>query len=413
LEFVPSAAGTRTGTLSFPVTYTDGTTATLSANLTGIGNANTNQAVLSPLSTQFTATVIGQSTSYQTLTLSNQGTAPLVVGFLTGTNTVVGASPTGDFTTSDSCSGAYLAGGNSCNVYVYFAPQAGAAGARNGSLTFPVTYQGATSPTTLTATYTGNAVATGGALQITPSSLQMGTWIEGTYSTQQTITLYNDGNSTVTFGNFVSAAPFYTLWNCGITLAPGSACTVTVLYEPSAIGAQSATINVPNNATGALQKVSVSGTGIAASQQLAFSQNPVTFGSLLEGTAGNAVTFSLVNRSSQTVTVSSANLGGTNPSDFTVQSNGCNGATLYGHQTYSGTYSSCNISVEFSPLANTASATPLTATITEYDSGTGSGRTATRRARAQLRRRRRGSSRRAWRSTACKRRRRAATRISA
>jgi hypothetical protein len=378
VEFVPSAAGTRTGTLSFPVTYSDGTTATLTASLSGVGNANTNQAVLSPLGTQFTATVIGQTnSSYQTLKLSNQGTAPFVVGFLTGTNTAAGASATGDFTTSDSCSGAYVGGGSSCTVNVYFAPRAGAAGARNGSLTFPVTYLGATSPVNLTATYTGNAVATGGALQITPSSLQMGTWIEGTYSKEQTITLYNDGNTPVTFGNFSSAAPFYTTWTCGATLAPGSSCTATVLYEPSAIGSQTGTITLANNATGALQKVAVSGTGIAASQQLAFSQSTVAFGSVLEGTTSNAVTLSLVNRSSQTVTVSSVNLAGTNPADYTVVSNGCNSATLYGYETYNGTYSSCSISLEFSPLANTASTTPLTATITEFDSGTGSGRKAT------------------------------------
>jgi len=49
---------------------------------------------------------------------------------------------------------------------------------------------------------------------------------------------------------------------------------------------------------------------------------------------------------------------------------------LYGYQTYYGYYSSCSISLEFSPLAGTASATPLTATITEFDSGTGSGRKA-------------------------------------
>ena len=377
VDFVPSASGKRSGTLSFPVTYSDGTTATLSASLTGTGLADTSRAVLTPLSTQFVATTIGQTSSYQTLKLSNLGTAPLIVGFLTGTDTVVGASPTGDFTTTDYCSGAYLGGGSSCTVNVYFAPLAGAAGARNGSLTFPVTYSVGTAPTSFTATYTGNAVATGNGLQVTPSSLQMGTWIEGTYSKQQTITLYNESNTTVTFGNFTSTAPFDTTWSCGATLAPATSCTVTVLYQPSAIAAQTGTINIPNNATGALQKVAVSGTGIAASQQLAFSQGTVAFGSQTEGTPGNAVTLSLVNRSSQTVTVSSANLGGTNPTDFMVVSNGCNGSTLYGYETYNGSYSSCNISLQFSPLAGTASATPLTATITEFDSGTGSGRKAT------------------------------------
>jgi hypothetical protein len=377
VEFVPSATGTRTGTLSFPVTYSDGTTATLSASLTGVGLGDTNRAVLSPLSTQFPATTIGQTSSYQTVRLSNLGTAPFTVNFLTGANTSVGASSTGDFTTSDSCSGAYISAGTSCSVNVYFAPQAGAAGARNGSMTFPVTYLGATSPVNLTATYTGNAVATGNGLQITPSSLQMGTWIVGTYSKQQTITLYNEGNTPVTMGSFTSAAPFDIATTCGSTLAAAASCTVTVLYQPTATGAQTGTINVPNSATGAPQKIAVSGTGIAASQQLAYSQTTVAFGSQLEGTSGPAVTLSLVNRSSQTITVSSVNLGGTNAADFTVVSNGCNGATLYGYEYYSGTYSTCSVALQFSPLANTASATALTATITEFDTGTGSGRKAT------------------------------------
>ena len=131
VQFAPSGAGTRTGTVTFPVTYSDGTTGTFTANLTGVGVAQKNEAVLSPTLGTFPDTAVGSfNTSYiQYFYLTNSGNLPFTVGQLTSTNVVLGSTSTGDFTTAspygyDSCSNATVAAGSYCNILPISSPEA-------------------------------------------------------------------------------------------------------------------------------------------------------------------------------------------------------------------------------------------------------------------------------------------------
>jgi len=59
-------------------------------------------------------------------------------------------------------------------------------------------------------------------------------------------------------GNFAQSS------NCGSSLAAGNSCTISVTFNPSQTGQQSATLQVSDNAAGSPQGVSLSGTGTSS-----------------------------------------------------------------------------------------------------------------------------------------------------
>ncbi|WP_433890627.1 choice-of-anchor D domain-containing protein [Streptomyces sp. CA-111067] len=117
VKFAPTAAGSRTGTLTVNA---GGNSSTVSLSGSGVAPGpilNTDPGGLS-----FPATVVGQTATSKTVTVSNSGTT---------TATVSGVTVSGDFTQTNNCSS--LAVGATCTVTVGFKPTAG--GARTGSLT--------------------------------------------------------------------------------------------------------------------------------------------------------------------------------------------------------------------------------------------------------------------------------------
>jgi hypothetical protein len=118
VTFTPTATGTRTGSLTLS-SNSNNTVSPVTLSGTGIAPA----AAVSPASLSFADQVVNSSSASQTVTLSNNGTAPL---------TINGISTTGDFSQTNNCS-TTLAAGGSCTINVIFTPTA--TGARSGSLT--------------------------------------------------------------------------------------------------------------------------------------------------------------------------------------------------------------------------------------------------------------------------------------
>ncbi len=58
VAFNPASAGAKTGSLSFPLAYTDNTTATLKATLAGKGIVGSSKLLVSPASGQFDVQVV-------------------------------------------------------------------------------------------------------------------------------------------------------------------------------------------------------------------------------------------------------------------------------------------------------------------------------------------------------------------
>ena len=372
VQFAPSAGSTRTGTMSFPVTYSDGTTGTFTANLTGIGIAQKNEAVLSPTVGTFPDTAIGTaSTGFpQSFVLTNSGNLPFTVGPVTGTNLVIGSNTTGEFSTAvyygvDYCSNTTVTPASSCYVTASFAPSG--TGARTGTMVFPVTYANTTTPVTFTATLTGNGIAANSAVAVSPAGIQFDSTTSGAgiSTNYQIITVTNTGNLPVSFTKATLSAGFgmYADYCTGSTVTPGNTCTDYVYFNPTTAGTISGSLSITDTAAGSPQKVTLSGTSLAATSELEFSQTTVSFGNVLLGNSSNQYTVYLINRGTDAVTINSIALAGTNPGDYT-ESDGCAGNSLPANAT-------CSIYLTFVPTATGS----RTATLTETDTGSGGPRT--------------------------------------
>ncbi len=135
VTFKPTATGSRTGTLTVNAGGVSN-----SVSLSGTGTAPGPVLNASPASLTFAKTVVGSTTSSQSVTISNSGTSSA---------TVSGVTTSGDFSQTNNCG--TVAVGGSCTVNVTFKPTAG--GSRTGTLT--VTSNANNSPTTVGLSGTG------------------------------------------------------------------------------------------------------------------------------------------------------------------------------------------------------------------------------------------------------------------
>jgi len=202
---------------------------------------------LSATALNFKKVAIGQTSSPQTVTLTNTGSATLNISSIT---------TSGDFHISNNTCGATVAAGANCAVSVTFTPTK--KGTRTGNLTF--TDNAPTSPQLVSLTGVGQSIV------LSPTSLNFGTVAVGNTSSQQNVTVTNVGTTTVTFTGFVfagTAAGDYLISanTCGATIAPGANCSVGVEFKPTTTGNRNAKLNVKNNGGGSPESVSLTGTG--------------------------------------------------------------------------------------------------------------------------------------------------------
>ena len=325
--FSPTAAGEFTGSLVV-------SDALRSQSIALTGTAYSPPAVGLPASAVvFPVTAIGQTSAAQTVTVTNAGGGQLTLA------TVVAS---GEFSETDNCVGVTLNGTATCSVQVKFSPLS--AGALQGALT--VTGSAAGQQATVALSGTG---ATPAQIVLTPTALSFGSVTLGSTSTVQNVTISNTGGvaaalTTVTItGDFSTTAE-----TCGQTLAPQTACTVSVVFTPKASGARTGTLSVTDSV--GVQTASLTGTGASPATDT-LSPLTLSFGTVTVGSARAAQAVTLTNSGDETLTliattVSNANFTAVNP---------C-GATLAGH-------SSCAIEVAMTPVADGA----VTATLTVSD----------------------------------------------
>ena len=152
VTFTPSASGSRTASVS----VTDN--ASGSPQTVGLSGAGVAPAVsLSPTSLSFVSQTIGTSSTVQTITLTDSGSATLSISSL-----VMAGANAGDFAQTNTC-GSSVASGGSCTIGVTFTPSA--SGSRTASLS--VTDNASSSPQTVSLSGTGVAPA----VSLSPTSL--------------------------------------------------------------------------------------------------------------------------------------------------------------------------------------------------------------------------------------------------
>ena len=207
-----------------------------------------------------------------------------------------------------------------------------------------------------------SATAAGASLSV--SKLTFASTKVGSSSAPQTVTLTNSGVATLDIasggisvsGTDPKSFPFTT--NCGATLGGNKNCTITVTFKPAATGAQSATLQIADNAAGSPQKVMLTGTGAAAGS-VVLSATALAFPNTAVGAESEAQTVTVTNQTATAITLKSIAIGGTNPQSF-VEVTNCTASLAAGKN--------CAVFVAFDPKKASAASASLTVS----DSASGS-----------------------------------------
>lgn len=171
---------------------------------------------------------------------------------------------------------------------------------------------------------------------LSPPSLNLNTQSVGTNSAGQTVTLTNNGTSSLAIYGIKATGDFLETNNCPASLSAGSKCSISVVFSPTATGSRSGNLQVTDSAGSIAQTASLSGTGVSST--LAFSPTSVSFSSQALGSSSSAQNVTVTNATSAAITIS----GVTGSNQFTVANNTCSGSLAVG--------ASCSFAVTFTPL---------------------------------------------------------------
>jgi hypothetical protein len=320
--FKPTAAGTRTGTITIndngffnpaPTIALRGTGTAIS--LTGAPIAFGNQTVKT-------------TSTAKTVTVKNNGTTAITMGAIT-------LDETTDFAISaNTCpaSGATLAAGKSCTLSVTFTPQT--TGAKKGAVV--VNDNDPTTPQIIGLSGTGSS-----SVALSPASINFGGTAVGTTSAASKITLTNSTGKTLTLstpavtvtGPFIVAGS--TTCTSGAVIASKGTCVINVEFAPTVIGYASGILSVADSDTTSPQTAALTGTGTAIS----FNPSSINFGTVTKGSQVSS-TVSLTNSGTTTVTITGYDVDGANSPDFSYYAP-CGSAIAAGQ--------TCQLTMYFTP----------------------------------------------------------------
>jgi hypothetical protein len=275
-------------------------------------------AAVAPASLTFASQVYGSASSAQTVTLTNTGSASLVV-------TSIVAS--GDFSEIDSCQNVVVNPSDTCAISVTFTPTA--TGSRTGALTIYANVTGGQMPVSLSGTGTPS-----GALSLTPPTISFGGWEVGTASTSLQLTATNSGSPAIAFTSAITGAFSIVTNACGTSVPAESSCNLTVTFTPVQAGAAAGNLTFADGE--GTQSVALSGTGLAPPTD-ALSPVSLTFAGTIAGQLSTPQTVTLSNSGGVPLTSIAVSTSGA-----FQQTNTCT-AKLAAN-------SSCAISVLYAPI---------------------------------------------------------------
>jgi probable HAF family extracellular repeat protein len=237
---------THTGPRTASVTITDNASGSPQAiALSGTGVVSGSNATLAPTSLTFATQPLGTTSSAETVTLSNSGTATFNITSISFT----GADP-GDFAQTNTC-GSSVAAGASCTISVTFTPEA--INTRTASLSVSDDAPG--SPQTVSLSGTGTEV------KLVPSSLLF--ICEQRHNCPPpagTVTLTNVGSTTLGITTVRITGSFYQTNTCeNSSLGSGDSCTITVTFTGSECFLSKGAVSISDNGGASPQQVILSG----------------------------------------------------------------------------------------------------------------------------------------------------------
>ena len=249
-----------------------------------------------------------------------------------------------DFSQTNTCQPpTVLNPSKSCSVSITFTPTV--AGPRQATLA--ITDNAPGSPQS--AALTGTGLTPASAVTLMPGSLSFPLTTEGSSSPSQTITLTSSGNAPVNISSIAIAGvnpnDFFQTNTCQLptTLNPGSSCSVSVTFVPTAAGTRQAMLLVTNNAPSSPQSAALTGTGQTSTSGVTLLPPNLSFPAISQGTSSSQMSVAVTNNGGAALHITSVAAGGSNPSEFNNQLGNCTG-TIASQAT-------CTISVTFAPLA--------------------------------------------------------------
>jgi Abnormal spindle-like microcephaly-assoc'd, ASPM-SPD-2-Hydin len=357
VNFAPSLPSAESAAISFT---DDAVGSPQNINLAGTGQEPL--VTISAAAINFGNQPVGTVSNAQTVTITNGGNLALNISALNMNGPDVAQFR---FTGSNTCANPPIVQANaSCIMNVAFAPQT--VGSFNASIAL-TDNSGNVVTSSQTVLLSGAGTAAAPTANVAPAALVFGSQSVGSSSGPESVGLTNTGSlplqiSSITItGANAGEFKFASGTACpvgGGTLGISAGCTVNISFSPASTGAKTATLSFFDNVAGSPQLVSLSGAAISSA---AIKVAPVNVGfpaqTLKVPSAASMVTIS--NPGTTAVQISSVSVVGPNAADF-LQTNNCPG-TL-------NTTATCQVSVQFQPLAGGA----RTASLSFADSAAGS-----------------------------------------
>ena len=316
ITFTPTAPNASTGTLTLPVN-----SGTITAGLTGTGTAPGTLA-FNPSSLSFGKVAETTTSVAMSVQVTNNGGSPAQIASvsvpapfaLAGNNCSVAPQP--------------LAVNASCTLQVTFTPP------DTNTYSSFVTLNGNFSPSPAQIAVSGQGAAPPAAT-ISPTSLTFSA-PQGSLSGAQMLTVTSSGGVPVSFTAPSLPADYQASDGCVNPLAPGNTCTISILFHPSVVGADSGTFTQPGNMAAGPLTVVLNGTGLTPGK-LTIMPPMLQFGSFVIGTTSAAQNVMVQNTGGSPVAVGTPS---TSINDYLLS--GSCPATLAANQ-------SCTLSVSFKP----------------------------------------------------------------
>jgi hypothetical protein len=275
---------------------------------------------LNPGALAFGMQAVSTASPPQTVTVTNSGSAPLVVGRI---------ATTGDFNETDDCTTAPVGVSHSCTIQVQFLPTV--TGERSGVLTVYGNVAGGQSTVSLSGS--GSPAS---AIIMDPISLIFSSTVINASSPAENITISNTSGKSVALQTpSISGGDFKLAANtCGASLGAGTGCTVSIVFMPTTSGTRNGSFSITDGA--GTQTASLTGVGASPATD-SLSPLSLTFGAQTLTTASVAQQIILTNSGDLPLTLIAAQI---TSGDFTAV-NTC-GNSLNAHST-------CSIGVAFQP----------------------------------------------------------------
>ena len=334
VTFTPLATGSLSGAMTIFANVSGGQ---IAIALSGTGTA-AGAVSLTPASINFGQVEVNTVSSSLPVDASNATGAAVPVTSVTVTAPFVLAS--------NSCGVQSLAAEASCQISINFQPTQ--AGAALGTLTL---IDGAGTQT-VNLTGTGAAPATD---QLGSTAIAFSPTATGQLSAAQTVLLTNAGDLPLTSIALSVGGAFQSSNTCGTQLSGHATCTISVIFAPLQLGAQTGILTVSDALR--TQTVSLTGTGV---QPATLAANPaaLNFGSESLGVAGTPLSVTIGNTGSVAAANTGFQISGSAATSFGVGANSCPASLAAG--------ASCAVQVVFTPAAagsNTAALTVSSSTL--------------------------------------------------